>query len=62
MSNVTYIVPDDAELFAVAQTAVAKHLHLIERNGRFVLSPVIPEGWTVVPVGDKSGEIRRMAA
>lgn len=61
MTNVITLVPGDALLFEVAATAVAKHLHLIERNGRFVLSPVIPSGWNVVHVGDKSGQIRRAA-
>lgn len=61
MSHLITLVPDDAELFAVAQTAAAQHLHLISNGTRFALSPVIPAGWHAMPVADKSGEIRRAA-
>lgn len=61
MSNVITLVPDDAELYAIAQTAAADGRHLISNGDRFALSPVIPAGWHAMPVGDKSGQLRRAA-
>ncbi len=53
----TYLVPDDALLFDVAQQAIAKHLTLISNGNRFALSPVIPCGWHAVPVGFKNKNV-----
>lgn len=61
MSNVTYIIPDDAELFRVAQQAAAQGAIIISNGERFALSRDVPPGWHAMPVGDKSGEIRRAA-
>lgn len=61
MSNVTYIVPDDAELFAVAQQAIDQGVILISNGERFALARSIPPGWHAMPVADKSGELRRAA-
>lgn len=61
MSNVITLVPDDAELYAIAQTAVAQHLHLITNGDRFALSSSIPAGWHALPVADKSGTLRSAA-
>ncbi len=61
MSNVTYIVPDDAELFAVAQQAIDQGVILISNGERFALARNIPPGWHAMPVADKSGALRRAA-
>ncbi len=61
MKNVTTLVPDDAELYAIAKQACAEHLHLISNGNRFALSPVVPAGWHEVPVGDKSNQLRSAA-
>lgn len=61
MNNVITLVPDDATLFDIAQRACAEHLHLIFNGKRFALSREIPNGWHVVPVADKSNQIRRAA-
>jgi hypothetical protein len=42
MKNVITLVPDDAELYAIAKQACAEHLHLISNGNRFALSPVVP--------------------
>ena len=50
MTSITTLVPDDAELFAVAQSAAGRHLHLLSNGRRAVLSPVLLKGWTRVDV------------
>lgn len=54
MNNLTVIVPNDAELFAIAKTAAASHLHLISDGVNTLLSPIVPTGWHKVPVLIKS--------
>lgn len=61
MSNVISIIPDDAELFRVAQQAAAQGVIIISNGERFALARSVPPGWHAMPVADKSGEIRRAA-
>lgn len=61
MSNVTYIVPDDAQLFDIAIEAADKGVILISNGEHFALASTIPPGWHAMPVADKSGQIRRAA-
>ncbi len=61
MTNIITLVPDDAELYAIAKQACAEHLHLISNGNRFALSPIVPAGWHAVPVADKSNTLRSAA-
>ena len=45
MSAHTIIIPDEATVLEAAQQAEAGHLHILCRNGRTVLSPVMLKGW-----------------
>ena len=54
MTSITTLVPDDAELFAVAQSAAGRHLHLLSNGRRAVLSPVLLKGWTRIDVRSKA--------
>lgn len=47
------IVPNNAEVLAIAKQANAQHLHIIMRNGRTLLSPTVPQGWTKLHVNHK---------
>ena len=42
----TILIPADTEVIAAARMASAAHLHLLVREGRTVLSPVVLPGWT----------------
>lgn len=61
MTNVITLVPDDALLFETAQKACADHVNLISNGDRFALSPIVPAGWHLVPVADKSHQLRSAA-
>lgn len=52
MNITATIVPDDACLFDVAQSAAGRHLHIISNGRRAVLSPVVPKGWTRIDVSN----------
>ena len=54
MKILASIVPDDACLFDVAQSAAGSHLHLLSNGRRAVLSPVLLKGWTRVDVRSKA--------
>lgn len=43
---VTILIPSDTEVREAARMAAAAHLHLLIREGRTVLSPVVLPGWT----------------
>lgn len=53
MSTITTLVPDDAELFAVAHEAIAQGAQIIFNGDRFAISRTVPPGWTSLPVGFK---------
>lgn len=53
-----WLVPDDAELFAVATQAAEAGMLIIGNGTRFAISPIVPAGWHAVPVGDKQGGLR----
>lgn len=61
MSDVTILVPDDAELFAVAHEALAQGAKIIFNGKRFAIAKTIPPGWHLVPVADKSYTLGRAA-
>lgn len=47
MSAITYIgIPDEAAVFDIAREAAARELFVISKGPRFVLSTIVPEGWT----------------
>ena len=54
MTRITTLVPDDAELFTLAQSPAGSHLHLLSNGRRAVLSPVLLKGWTRVDVRSKA--------
>ncbi len=43
-------IPSHAELLAIAQSAAARHLHLITNGKRSVLCSIIPPGWRLMPI------------
>lgn len=43
--------PSITTLQRASQMATAAHLHLITRNGKTVLSPIVPKGWAKVGGG-----------
>ena len=47
------VVPNHAELLAIAQNANARHLHLITNGKRSVLCSIIPKGWRAMAVKQK---------
>lgn len=53
MSHIPTLVPDDAELFAVAHEALAQGAQIIFNGERFAISRTVPSGWTSLPVGFK---------
>lgn len=53
MSDVTILVPDDAELFSVAHEALAQGAKIIFNGKRFAIAKTIPPGWTPLSVGFK---------
>lgn len=51
MSITTFeAIPSHAELLAIAQSAAARHLHLITDGQRSVLCSIIPPGWRLMRV------------
>jgi hypothetical protein len=50
----TSIVPDDALLVTVAESAAGQHLHILSNGRRTVLSPVLLDGWTEIHVRIKT--------
>lgn len=48
---IAVIIPSITTLLQASQMASAAHLHLIIRNGKTVLSPVVPKGWAKVGGG-----------
>lgn len=61
-TNLTTIVPDEAELLQAAQLAHAQHLHLITDGKRTVLSPIKLPGYREVIVKVKPQPGERIAA
>ena len=51
-------IPSNAELLAIAQSAAARHLHLITNGRRSVLCSIIPPGWKLMPVMQKHSQAR----
>lgn len=51
MTKIVVLTHSNATLRIAAKMAAASHLTLIERNGKMVLSPVMPEGWRKVGGG-----------
>lgn len=47
------LIPTDTDVLEAARLADAAHLHLLIREGRTVLSPVVLPGWTRVGVRHK---------
>lgn len=50
--------PSITTLRQASQLAAASHLHLITRNGKTVLSPVVPKGWAKVGGGNTATAVR----
>ena len=50
--------PSTTTLQQAAQMATASHLHLITRDGKTVLSPVVPQGWAKVGGGNLKTDAR----
>lgn len=53
---VTILIPSDTEVREAARMAAAAHLHLLIREGRTVLSPVVLPGWTRLGVTCKPAQ------
>jgi len=53
-ARIATLIPDDALLFDVAESAAGQHLHVLTNGRRTVLSPVVLDGWTKVRIGIKS--------
>lgn len=52
----TVLIPSDLEVIEAARMASAAHLHLLIREGRTVLSPVVLPGWTRLGVCHKPAQ------
>ena len=50
---ITVVIPSTADVVDAARMAQAQHLHLLIREGRTVLSPVVLPGWTRLGVSLK---------
>lgn len=50
---ITVVIPSTADVIDAARMAQAQHLHLLIREGRTVLSPVVLPGWTRLGVSLK---------
>ena len=50
MSTIVTLIPDDALLADVVESAACQHLHILSNGRRTVLSPVVLDGWTKVRV------------
>lgn len=53
---ITVVIPSTADVVDAARMAQAQHLHLLIREGRTVLSPVVLPGWTRLGVTCKPAQ------
>lgn len=50
MADIITLVPDNAELWAIAHQAHAEGLQLIDNGKRWALAREIPAGWKAIPL------------
>lgn len=54
MTPAAIVIPSNTDVIEAARLADASHLHLLIREGRTVLSPVVLPGWTRLGVNRRT--------
>lgn len=54
MTPAAIVIPSNTDVIEAARLADAQHLHLLIREGRTVLSPVVLPGWTRLGVNRRT--------